>query len=61
MAGIHLLEMMGALIRWCLFGFKKSDQIYLKDEKNEGVIPRKFFLPELLHASLHFSFYSFEG
>jgi len=35
--------MLSPLIRWSLFGFKTIYQIYLKDEKNEGVIPRNFF------------------
>lgn len=54
MAGIHLLEMLGALIRWSLFGFKKSYKFYLKDKKNESVIPRNFFTGVLTFFTILF-------
>jgi len=57
MAGIHLLEMIGAFIRWLFSGCKRPYNEILEDEKNHSIISKNFIIGIITFFTILFILY----
>lgn len=44
MAGIYLVELLGAFVRWMCNGFQKPYKYFLENSKEQSMVPKNFII-----------------